>query len=161
MSATAQPVYSSSAVTKGHIVHFDVETPSFKTTRTVIHLPRICEVDTEGATQDNETMFSMLQFNYIEPHFGFVNEEMLAAVTALVDFTYVPFHPRIGIRIASSQDATTVILCLRNNVGIDEVCAALAAAIYDDVADVSWDYIPPRGMSALEREDRNAYNLED
>lgn len=161
MSAAAQPVYSSSAIAKGHIAHFDVETPSFKTTRTVIHLPRICEVDTEGVTLNNETKFRMMRFNYIEPDFGFVNEEMLAAVTALVDFTHVPFHPRLGIRIASSHDTTTVVLCLRNNVDMDEVCAALAAAIYDEVADTSWDYIPPRGMSALEREDRDAYNLED
>lgn len=161
MTVASQPVYSSSSTAKGHIAHFDVEAPSFKSTRTVIHLPRICEVDTEGFTLNNETKFRSTRFNEIEPDFGFVNEEMLAAVTALVDFTYIPFHSRIGIRIASSQGLTTVVLCLRNNVDLDEVCAALAAAIYDDVADVTWDYIPPRGMSVLERADRDAYNLED
>lgn len=161
MAVASKPVYTSSAIEKGHVVHFDVSIPSFRSTRTVIRLPQDCTLLSDSPETDVETKFYDLEGGYIESRSGRADEKLLAAVKIVIDHAIEPVDPVFEVRARATSNGVIVSAYLQKDVDIDDLCQMLALAIYEDVASVSVRHAHLPSMSSLEHQEWLAWQGTD
>lgn len=162
MSSSASPPVriATMSTEKSIIARFGVTKPN-GLGRTVFYVNEVVHLVQSVSGSDNgETLF------YNHPHLGiravsgYVDEATYDLVYRLSYYASDPYNPRIGIRIAASDNpdyASKIVIYMKGDVDESAVCREIAEALYGNFAAVMIRHVDSEQPSAAEKEDFTEY----